>query len=116
MKQDSTRRQFIKSTAMLAGAAGIAAPNFSFNLITKKAQDSKIVGHGDHTYKVDKAWGNQDPGKIPVKDCHEMVQDQSGRLILLTNETRNNVVIYDKSGKVLDTWGADFPGAMVDAY
>ena len=40
-----------------------------------------------------------------------MVQDARGRLILLTNHTKNNVIIYDKSGKVSQTWGAEFPGA-----
>ncbi len=30
---------------------------------------------------------------------------------LLTNETKNNVLIYSKSGKLLGTWGHDFPGA-----
>ena len=37
------------------------------------------------------------PTRYPVKDCHEMVQDSMGRIILLTNETKNNVIIYDKN-------------------
>lgn len=40
-----------------------------------------------------------------------MVQDGSGRILLLTNEIRNNVIIYDKAGRVLDTWGKEYPGA-----
>jgi hypothetical protein len=40
-----------------------------------------------------------------------MVQDKKGRIILLTNETKNNVLIYDKSGKLLDSWGTEYPGA-----
>jgi len=47
----------------------------------------------------------------PVNDCHEMVQDSKGRILLLTNETRNNVLIYDKNGKLLETWGTEYPGA-----
>ena len=39
-----------------------------------------------------------------------MVQDSKGRIILLTNETKNNILIYDTSGKLLDFWGHDFPG------
>ncbi len=34
-----------------------------------------------------------------------------GRIILLTNETKNNVIIYDKNGKLLTTWGNEYPGA-----
>lgn len=56
-------------------------------------------------------WGFQDAQRIPVKDCHEMVQDSMGRLIMVTNHTKNNVIIYNKDGKVLDTWGNNFPGA-----
>jgi len=39
-----------------------------------------------------------------------MVEDAKGRLFLLTNETKNNVLIYDKSGKLLDAWGTTYPG------
>jgi len=87
------------------------APGFSFGIIKSKSLDQKVVGHGNYKYRVDKDWGAQDSSKIPVKDCHEMVQDANGRLILLTNETANNIIVYDKSGKVLTTWGEEFPGA-----
>lgn len=70
-----------------------------------------VLGHGSHRYKVIEGWGNLDPSKNPVNDCHEMVEDAKGRLILLTNETKNNVIIYDKSGKLLETWGTTYPGA-----
>ncbi len=40
-----------------------------------------------------------------------MVQDKKGRIILLTNHTRNNVIIYNKDGKLVETWGDNFPGA-----
>lgn len=70
-----------------------------------------IIGHNSHKYKVDLSWGNLDPVKTPVQDCHEMVQDSKGRIVLLTNHIKNNVIIYDKSGKLLETWGTDYPGA-----
>ncbi len=103
------RRNFLKSSAVLAGAA--AVPHFSFNIISRKKAKGPVVGQGDFKYRVDKEWGVQDFSKVPVKNCHEMVQDKQGRLILLTDETRNNVIFYDRSGKVLKTWGNDFPGA-----
>lgn len=103
----STRRTFMKSS-LFAGAMGFSVPNIS---IKKSFMKKEITGHGNFTYEVDKEWGIQDPSKIPVKDCHEMVQDKQGRLILLTNHTSNNIIIYDTSGKVLKTWGLEFPGA-----
>ena len=55
-------------------------------------------------------WCKADPLKNPVNDCHEMVQDAKGRIILLTNETKNNIMIFNTSGKLLKTWGDSFPG------
>lgn len=69
-----------------------------------------IYGHGNMRYTMDANWGKLDPAVHPVNDCHEMVQDSKGRLILLTNETKNNILIYNKSGKLLDYWGHQFPG------
>ncbi len=74
------------------------------------AEDSAVLGHGSYRYRVVPGWGVLG-AETPVNDCHAMVQDRRGRLLLLTNETRNNVVIYDKAGKLLGTWGHDFPGA-----
>jgi peptidylamidoglycolate lyase len=70
-----------------------------------------VYGHGGMRYRLDTKWSQLDPSKNPVKDCHEMVQDASGRIILLTNETKNNVLMYDNSGKLLNFWGHEFPGA-----
>lgn len=81
------------------------------SLLVPVNTDKLILGHGSHQYKLDKNWGKLDPSQYPVKDCHEMVQDSRGRILLLTNETKNNVLIYDKSGKLLDSWGTEYPGA-----
>lgn len=70
-----------------------------------------MIGHNGFRYRVVPGWGVLDAGKNPVNDCHEMVQDAAGRILLLTNETKNNVLIYDKSGKLLDSWGHEYPGA-----
>src|SRR5690554_2976595 len=105
---DQSRRGFIKR-AGTAALAGIALPN----IIIKKSygrKENKIIGHGTHKYKVIEGWGVLDAGKNPVNDCHEMVEDAKGRLIMLTNETKNNILIYDKSGKLLETWGHSYPG------
>ena len=39
-----------------------------------------------------------------------MVVDRKGRLIMVTDETKNNIIIYDRSGKLITSWGHDFPG------
>ncbi|WP_186754135.1 NHL repeat-containing protein [Echinicola salinicaeni] len=110
MKKDTQfdRRKFVKYGSALVTSTFLL-PNINFGKGINP--EDEIIGHGDFKYKVKKDWGNQDPAKYPVKDCHEMVQDKKGRLILLTNETKNNVMFYDRSGKILKTWGHDFPGA-----
>ena len=102
------RRNFIKKTGL--ATAGL----FSLGSTTALSHDyfkDAIIGHGSHRYKIDMAWGELNRKQFPVKDCHEMVQDAKGRIILLTNHTQNNVLIYDKSGKLLDAWGKEYPGA-----
>ncbi len=73
-------------------------------------REDLVIGHGDFRYKVEQYWGQLSP-KHPVNDCHEMVQDSQGRIILLTNHIKNNVLIYNKDGKLLDSWGDAYPGA-----
>ena len=70
-----------------------------------------VYGHNGMKYQMDVKWGTLDASVHPVNDCHEMVEDSKGRIILLTNETKNNILVYDKSGKLLEFWGHDFPGA-----
>ena len=68
-----------------------------------------VIGHGDHRYRVRHDW-HQDTS-VPVDDCHEMVQVPDGRLFLLQTHTANNIIIYDRSGRVLDTWTHGYHGA-----
>lgn len=70
-----------------------------------------IIGHHTHQYRLIRGWGDLDPQSHPVNDCHEMVIDRGGRIFLLTNECKNNILIYDRSGKLLGSWGHRYPGA-----
>jgi len=78
---------------------------------TGERNDDIILGHGDFRYKVDLEWGSLNPNLYPVTDCHEMVEDSKGRLILLTNNVKNNILTYDKSGKIVDSWTLNYKGA-----
>ena len=100
------RRTFVRQVGAL-GAASAIAPSVYFHPSRSSScsSDDLIIGHGSHRYKVHRDWGNLDPIKYPVKDCHEMIMDRKGRLIMVGNNTNNNVIIYDKSGKILDHWG-----------
>jgi peptidylamidoglycolate lyase len=97
------RRKFIQQSTVFTASFFIAK-----DLMAKN--DGPVYGHNGMKYRMDNSWGKLDPQNHPVNDCHEMVQDSKGRLILLTNETKNNILIYDTAGKLLDFWGHDFPG------
>lgn len=100
------RKHFIQQSSVLA-AGMLYAPS----ILSKSAQEETILGHNNKRYRLNTKWSQLSPEQNPVKDCHEMVQDQQGRIILLTNETKNNVIIYDRSGKLITSWGHEYPGA-----
>ncbi len=99
------RRHFLQLSGL--GLAGLSLPG----LLALRPAEDLVIGHGSYRYKIDVRWGRLNPERHPVKDCHEMVQDRQGRLFLLTNHVRNNVLIYDTAGKLLESWGTTFPGA-----
>ncbi len=104
-----SRRKFLKQSSLFA--LGVLTTGAIHERNSFKNSKEVIIGHNSHRYKVDMNWGNLDPLKTPVQDCHEMVQDSKGRILLLTNHTKNNVIVYDKSGKLIETWGTEYPGA-----
>jgi hypothetical protein len=97
------RKNFIKTASL--GLLGAMQP------FRNLGKNELILGHNNKRYKINTRWSQADAVRYPVNNCHEMVQDQKGRILLLTDETHNNVLIYDKNGKILDSWGKEYPGA-----
>ncbi len=98
------RRKFLQATGLAAGGIILAKDLFA-------RPGGPVYGHNGMKYRMDAKWGALNPDKYPVNDCHEMIQDSKGRIFLLTNETKNNILVYSKSGKLLHSWGHEFPGA-----
>ncbi|TQO39676.1 secreted protein [Arenibacter algicola] len=106
-----TRRKFVKKSSM-GGSALLAAAVVPFYILPSKPKlGEQILGHGDFKYKVETQWGNLDPKVFPVNNCHEMVMDRKGRLFMLTDHPKNNVLIYDRSGKLLGSWTLNLSSA-----
>lgn len=106
----TTRRNFIKNTTKL-GLGLSVVPSFGFHIIKKsKPAKEEIVGHGDYTYRIDREWAKLSSIETPLLNCHEMQMDSKGRLIMIGDHTDNNILIFDKSGKLLDFWGTAYPG------
>jgi hypothetical protein len=96
---------------LLNSSVFIAGSMFTKEKLFEISNDEIIFGQNEKRYRLEKDWVKADATTLPVNDCHEMVQDAKGRIVLLTNETKNNVIFFDKKGKLLETWGHEFPGA-----
>ena len=105
---NTSRREFLKTSAKVSAAA-IIAPSFYIGK-SKPAISEEVIGHGDFKYRVHKEWGNLDPSKTPVNNCHSMVQAKNGLLYMIGDNSKNNIIVYDRSGKLVDHWGTTYWG------
>ncbi|WP_411846019.1 hypothetical protein AAFN60_21085 [Roseibacillus persicicus] len=95
------RRHFLHTSAW-------AAPTLLCR--AKTTVPTQILGQGDFRYRQIPGWGVLDK-QTPVKNCHGLVEDSEGHIILLTDEVQNNVIVYSPDGKLVSKWGHHFPGA-----
>ena len=105
MTMRNSRRNFIKKS-VLASVASTSSLSFTSNLL-----NDKIIGHGDFKFKLDKKWSSQDIYKHPVNHCHEMVIDSGNKLYMTTTHVKNNILVYNRDGKILDSYNLNLPGA-----
>lgn len=98
------RRDFLYQS-LLTGACALGARELA-------AQEKRlpVLGQGKFRYRPVAGWGVLDD-KTPVKNCSAMVIDSKGRIFLLTDHLKNNVITYNKDGELLGKWGTQFPGA-----
>ena len=116
------RRRVILASGL--GAAMLAMPRFArghepFELFAQaaskgdvpKLKTGTILGHGKLRYRVLADWGKLDRKKYPIVNCHAMVQTSDGLLHALCDGIRNNFLVYDTKGKLIRSWGTEYPGA-----
>lgn len=103
--QRPNRRRFLQqSLAVSLGMVGV-------NPVRTFGQGAEAtLGHGPFLYRVVPGWGVLG-SDTPVKNCHGIVCDREGHIILLTDHTANHVIVYDKTGRLVHKWGSGFPGA-----
>ncbi len=112
-----SRRSLLKITAVSIAATGplgrrsAALPGPNGSQVTDGHCDGEILGQGEFRYRAHRRWGALDRARYPVKDCQGIAEDRRGRIILLTNDTHNNLIAYEKGGKFLSSWETRFPAA-----
>jgi peptidylamidoglycolate lyase len=117
-RQTFSRRSLLRGTATSLTAAGLGVLGKSASAAARKKAESgdqscdgEILGQGDFRYRARRHWGLLDRAHYPVKDCHGITEDRNGRIVLLTNDTHNNLIAYAKPGSFLAAWESRFPTA-----
>jgi peptidylamidoglycolate lyase len=72
------------------------------------AVDNRVLGQGQHRYRVVPGWVSSTRG-LPSRIATACFAPRVN-LILLTDHTANNVILYDKRGRLVSKCGSSFPG------
>jgi hypothetical protein len=102
-----SRRDFL-GTAAVAAAGAAALPGL--NLCADPANEKNApvrLGSGYHTYELDEEWGKLPEGMNYGHGCGVIV-DSRDRVYVTSRSKNPCVAIFDKHGKLEETWGQDF--------
>ena len=81
-------------------------------LSTIPAFADDVLGQGEFRYRIVPNWGREALAQASVKNGHAVAIDGQGRLLFLTDDAKNNVIILDaKTGALIKQWTARMPGA-----
>ncbi len=87
-----------------AAAVGLALPPLAQ---AKESQPPARIGSGSHTYELVEDWGRLPAGMSYGFGCGVVV-DSSDRVYVTSRSTNPCVAIFDRHGKLLETWSSEF--------
>jgi peptidylamidoglycolate lyase len=96
-----TRRDFLKMAG--AASAALALPGCA----TEEKASGVRIGSGYHTYELVEDWGKLPEGMTYGYGC-AVVVDGKDRVFVTSRAASHTVSIFDRHGKLLETWGDDF--------
>ncbi len=105
----TTRRQFLSAAA----AAPILSP-IILGAQDKAGTKAPVLGSGRYTYEAIHDWG-QLPSSIRLGNTHGVVEDSNGNIYVhhtvhATSESADSMVVFDRSGKFVRSWGKEYRG------
>jgi hypothetical protein len=107
----ASRREFLKSTAAVAVATGVA-PTILF-ATDKSGSKLPVVGSGSHRYKAVHGWG-QLPDHVVWGETHGVAIDDAGLIYIkhrsTTPEPMDAIVVFDPAGKFVRSFGKEYHG------
>jgi hypothetical protein len=73
-----------------------------------------VIGSGAHTYEVHHDWGEL-PAGIKYGNTHGVCEDAQGQIYVhhtvhADSERRDTMVVFDRKGQFVRSWGPDFEG------
>jgi hypothetical protein len=101
-----TRRDFLW-TAGAAGAAAVGALAAGAGAHADEKKAPITIGTGKATYTLDEDWGKLPAGMTYGFGC-AVVVDSQDRAFVTSRSASPCVSIFDKDGKLLETWDKDF--------
>lgn len=92
---------------------GLSAP-LILGATNKSDSNKPILGEGDHKYEVTHDWGEL-PATIKYGNTHGVCHDSHGRIYIhhtvnAGSESSDTMVVFDKKGKFIKSWGKEFKG------
>jgi len=102
------RRNFLAT----AGAAGVAP--LILGATNKAGSRAPILGEGDYQYEAIHDWGTL-PSNIRYGNTHGVCEDSQAHIYVhhtvhSTSESPDTIVVFDRGGKFVRSWGGQFKG------
>jgi hypothetical protein len=97
-----TRRDFLQAAAV--SATGLLAAGSAG---ARQSSAPVRLGEGRHTYTLDEAWGTLPTGMKYGFGC-ALVVDSRDRIFVTSRSASPCVAIFDRDGKLLETWSNQF--------
>src|SRR5262245_23054867 len=95
-----TRRDFLKATGVAAAAAALPRS-------ARAEQTPVTIGSGKWRYTLDPEWGQLPAGMKYGFGC-ALVVDSKDRIFVTSRSASPCVAIFDRDGKLLETWSKEF--------
>ncbi len=110
------RRQFLKHSAVAAGAVAVSNATGPLLLGTEDKAGSKtvVIGEGEHKYECHHGWGEL-PASIKWETTHGVTIDEAGFIYIKHQghggKTMDTIVVFDPTGKFVRSFGKEYyPG------
>jgi hypothetical protein len=105
----TTRREFLSAAA----ATPVLSP-ILLGMQDKSGSQTPVIGAGEFRYEAIHDWG-QLPPNLKWGNTHGVVEDSQGNIYVhhtvhQTSESPDSMVVFDRTGKFIRSWGREFRG------